>query len=126
MSEPIFKSARIYYSGATYPSNYVDVPISRWDEGNWNVVIEFFLGSGNRNTLFKHAIPGAVAEMYTILGEPTYYDTTFSSSNTWIIEPISGYGLSSLRQTRTIAIKSLSDSFLNHELFTCKVEGYRL
>jgi hypothetical protein len=53
-------------------------------------------------------------------------DTTYTSSNTLIFEPISGYGISSLREKRTIAIKNIQDSFLNRYIFELKMDGVRL
>jgi hypothetical protein len=117
-----FVNCRITYSG----SSYVDVPISRWDEDNWGITIEAFMESGNRNTLFANVVPGAVKELYNILGTPTFQDLTWESGNTWTVEPLDGYGLSSLRQGREIAVKSISDTFINKDYFLVKVEGKRL
>jgi len=117
---------RIYYSGNQYPTYYVDCWCKRWDEGNWDITIETFLTSSQRNNLFHNLTPGAVSELYNILGTPNYIDTTYNSGNTLIIEPISGYGASSLRERRTIAVKSITDNFINREYFNVKIEGYRI
>jgi len=117
---------RIYYSCNQYPNYYIECPIKRWDEGNWDLVIETFLGSSNRNTLFANVTPGAVRELYNILGTPNFIDTTYTSGNTLIFEPQHGYGLSSLREKRMIGVKSISDTFINPEYFNIKIEGYRL
>ena len=115
-------SCRLYYSG----SNYIDIPVKRWDEGNWNITVETFVGSGNRETIFSNVTPGAVRELYNILGTPEFIDTTYNSGNTLVFEPIHGYGLSSLRQRRKIAVKNISDTFLNPNYFNIKIEGYRI
>ena len=99
---------------------------TRWDEGNWNVTLETFLDARDRNYIFRNVTPGAIRELYNILGTPKYIDTTYTSSNTLIFEPISNYGLSSLRQRRTIGVKSISDTFIIHDKFGIKVEGMRL
>jgi len=119
-------SMRIYYSCNNYPSNYIDCWCTRWDESNWDVTIETILHTGARNVLFRNLKPGSVRELMNILGTPYFIDTTYESGNTLIIEPISGYGLSGLRQRRTIGIKSISDTFLNNNLFNVKIEGKRL
>ena len=119
-----FANCRVYYSGNNL-SYYLDIPITRWDEGNWDLTIETFLESGNRNILFAHLTPGAVGELYNVLGTPCYIDTTYTSSNTLIINPLDGYGLSSLREGRMIAVKNISDDFINPNYFTIKIEGYR-
>jgi len=99
---------------------------SRWDESNYTITIEAIMDACDRNYLYNNVVPGAVREQYKILGQPTFIDTTYSSGNTLTIEPISGYGISSLRQTRRIGVKSISDSFLNKDIFDVKIEGVRL
>jgi hypothetical protein len=124
MAGPI--SCKIYYSGNSYPTYSIDSSITRWDEGNWDIVIETFLNSSNRGKLFRHVTPGAVRELYNILGTPKYIDTTYSSSNTLIFEPQDGFGLSGVREKRTIAVKTIQDTFLNPDWFGIKIEGYRI
>lgn len=99
---------------------------TRWDEGNWDLTVETFLDVGDRNFLFRNVVPGAYRELYNILGTPKYIDTTYSSSNTLILEPISGYGISSLREKRTIAVKNIADTFIVRDKFGVKIEGIRL
>ena len=120
------ETCRIYYSCNNYPNNYEDVPCTRWDEDNWSVTIEFACTSSQRDNIFKYITPGAVTEQYNILGTPYYKDLTYNSGNTLIFEPISGYGLSSVRWSRTVAVKNASDTFLNYEYFLCKLETKRL
>jgi len=119
-------TCRIYYSCNNYPNSYIDAPIKRWDEGNWNLTVETFLPSGARDSIFANVTPGAVSELYNILGTPKYIDTTYSSGNTLILEPQGGYGLSSLREKRMIGVKNISDTFINREYFNVKIEGIRL
>lgn len=121
-----FASCRYYYSGNNYPNSYIDIPITRWDEDDWGLVVETYVGSSNRNTIFKNIIPTAVTELYNILGTPYYKDTSWSSGNTIILEPISGYGLSSLREKRTVAVRNATDWFINQETFGIKLECLRL
>jgi len=99
---------------------------TRWTEGNWDVVCETFVDTCDRNYLFDNVTPGAQRELYNILGTPYYKDTTFTSSNTLIYEPIHGYGLSSLREKHSIVVKSISDTFINKDVFGIKIEGNRL
>jgi len=119
-------SLRIYISCNNYPNNYIDCWCTRWDEGNWDLTFETFLGSGARDFLFSNVTPGATSEMYNILGTPHYIDSTYSSGNSIICSPIGGTGLSGLRQQRTIAVKSISDKFINKDMFGIKVEGVLL
>jgi len=115
-----------WYSAPTYVDRDIQCWCNRWDEGNWDVQIETILNAADRNFLFDNVVPGAVRELYNVLGTPEYIDTTYSSSNTLIFEPLSGYGLSGLRKPRTIGVKSISDTFLNHEIFSVKVDGMRI
>jgi len=119
-------ASKIYYFPTKTTSGFVSVPITRWDEGNWDVTIESFMGGANRNTLFSNVTPGAVSELYNILGTPRFIDTTYKSSNTFVIEPQAGWGVSSVRQKRTIAVKNISDNFLTKDYFHVKIEGKRL
>jgi len=117
---------RIYYSCNSYPNNYIECFCNRWDEDNWSVIIETFMRSGARNELFTYVTPGAVKELYSILGDPYFIDTTYASANTLIFEPQHGFGISSLREKRMIGVKNISDSFINPNYFNIKIEGYRI
>jgi len=99
---------------------------TRWDESNYNVIIETFVDACDRNLLFRNVTPGANREIYNILGTPKYIDTTYNSGNTLIFEPISNYGVSSVRHKRIVAVKNISDTFINYETFGVKIEGVRL
>lgn len=120
------QTLRIYYSGNQYPTYYEDVPCFRWDEDNWSVTVEFGCTSSQRDTIFSYIVPGAVTEQYNVLGTPYFKDLTYESGNTLIFEPISGYGLSSVRWKRTVAVQNASDTFLNYEYFLVKLETKRL
>ena len=119
-------SLRIYYSCNQYPANYVDCWASRWDESNYDVIIEAWMGSGARNALFHNLKPGAVRELYKVLGKPTFIDSTYSSGNTLILQPLASYGLSSLREKRTVAVKNISDTFVTRDKFNVKLECKRI
>jgi len=113
----------VYITGS---SCYIKCWCTRWDEGNWDMVYETFLTSSCRDNLFASTTPGAVRELYNILGTPKYIDTTYASSNTLTFTPIHPHGISSLRQKRTIAVKNISDTFLTRDRFHVKVEGFRI
>jgi len=114
-------SAKLIYSGSSYFYFYP----TRWDEDNWSVVVETFLTDVHRDLLFANVVPGAVAELYNILGRPKYIDTTYNSGNTLIIVPYLS-SISGLRKTRRIAVKSISDTFINPSTYRVKIEGLRL
>jgi hypothetical protein len=120
------KGLKIYISCNSYPNHWIQCWCKRWGEENYSVTIETFLGSGARNFLFQNVVPGACKEMYNILGVPVYWDTTYNSGNTVILEPQSGYGLSGVRQRRMIAVKNCSDYFITENVLGVKIEGVRL
>jgi len=117
---------RIYYSCNRYPLYYVDCDASRWDESNYDVTIETVLSSGARNALFNNIRPGAYRELTNILGTPNYIDTTYDSGSTLILDPLPNSGVSGVRAKRTIAVKSISDTFFNKDYLTVKIEGKRI
>ena len=117
-------TARIYYSTNNFPTHYIDAPISRWDCDNESIIVETFLSSSNRDTLFAHVTPQAVRELYDILGEKKFIDTTYSSGNSLVVEPQGEYGISSLREKTDIAVKNITDWFIPHtKYFGVKIEG---
>jgi hypothetical protein len=114
---------RLYYSCMKGTPEYIDIPISRWDEDNWGVVIETFCNASNRNIIFNHLVPGAVTEMYNILDTPTFFDLTYNSGNTLIFHPLDGTGISGLRDEATVIVDNISDTFINKDYFGIKIEG---
>ena len=99
------KDLRLYYSG----SAFVDCACNRWDTNNYSIVIETWLNKSQLNSLRIGLTPGAVGELYKILGRPTYYDQTWQSENTLRIVPVSS-SVDGMRTEKTIYVKSLSDS----------------
>lgn len=122
--ENVGGNLRIYYSACAYPSEYFECWCKRWDEDNWNITIETFLTSANRDTLFRNVSPGIIRTYNNKLGQVINLDGTFSAStNTLVMEPIYGYGLSSVRTKKEMIVKNISDSFINPNYFNVKIEG---
>jgi len=122
------KNLRIYYSCNQYPNYYLDCICTEWTEANYQVSISAIMTSTQRNTLYANVVPGAIRELTNILGTPYYIDTTYSSGNTLILSPIDGTGLADLRESRTIGVKSISDSPLKGPSgkLLVKIDGIRL
>lgn len=116
--------------GTITNATWKDRPIrcwnSRWDEDNWGVILETFMDACDRNYIFRNVTPGALRELYNILGTPRYIDTTYKSGNTLIFEPLGGYGISSVAQRRVVGVKNISDTFLRWDLYGIKIECTRL
>ena len=104
----------------------MDLPISRWDEQNYEVTFEAFTSPSKRDILFNNIVPGAVSEITKILGVPLNMDTTYASGNSLIIDPLTGSGLEDLRERRTVAIKSASDSIITPNKIAMKFQCVRL
>jgi hypothetical protein len=95
---------------------------TRFDISNYDVVIETFLEPTDRHFLFRNIIPGAIREYSNPLGWVINLDETYRSANTLIFEPISGYGLSGLRSSKTVLVKSANDTFITKDYFGIKLE----
>lgn len=69
----------LFISGSTYSINCW---CSRWDVQNYNLIIETWLKEGDLETLRNNIRPGAVGELYKILGKPHFYDSSWEAANT--------------------------------------------
>jgi len=114
------------YMPSAGAANFIQCWCTRFDEDNFSIVLETFLTSANRNLLFAHVVPGAYRELYNILGKPKFIDSTYSKENTLWLEPVSSYGLSSVRKSREVVCKNISDTFINPDYFSVKIEAVRL
>jgi len=110
-------------------STVIDCWATRFDESDKkNVIIETFLDSSQRNTLFSNITPGLVRELYSVLGVTKFVDGTFRKKNTLFLEPQSGYGLSGIRSGKSVAVKSASDVIIpgGSGYFNVKLECIQL
>ena len=71
----------IFYGGMG-DSDYLDCRCSRWDVSDYSIIIETWLKKDDIQTLLSNIVPGAVGELYKILGKPLYYDKTWTAGNT--------------------------------------------
>ena len=111
------------YPSSTSNSTYVDCWCTRWDESNYDMTFETYLNKTDRDKLYNNVRPGAVRELYKVLGKPTFIDSTYASANSLIFEPTDGWGVSGVREKRIIGVKTISDTFINKDYFNVKVEG---
>lgn len=110
---------RIYVSGGSY----IDCPCSRWDQENYTLIIETYLDKDKRDILRSKIRPGAVAELFQLLGRPVYYDTSFGS-NTLRITPIAGTQLANMHSEKIIYVKNYAERITPANDFHIKIEGY--
>jgi hypothetical protein len=125
MPTPDGPSLKIYMPTAQ-SINFIKCWCTRWDENDYTVSVETFLGSANRNLLFSHITPGLYRELYNVLGKPKYIDGTFRKANTLWLEPVGGYGLSGLRKSRLVTVKNASDTIITPNYFNVKLECVRI
>jgi hypothetical protein len=81
---PHFYDLSIFYDN----DNYVEGRCSMWNVTDYTLTVDTWLKEESVKILRQHMVPGAVGELYQILGRPTYYDKTWESKNTLILKPI--------------------------------------
>jgi hypothetical protein len=116
---------KIYYSG----NSYIEGMASRWDSQDYSVIFETWLKKVDLQLLRNNIRPGAVGELYNILGKPKYYDKTWTGDNTVRLVSSPGGDRSNLPYMRNDAIlyvKNISDSPLpgDRGFINLKLEGY--
>ena len=99
---------------------------SRWDVSNYSITAETWLKKSDLQYLRDSLTPGAVGELYNILGKPRFYDKTWTNSNTLYLEPESDTQLYNMREKKGIIIKNISDTPIAGDSgwINCKIEGF--
>jgi len=115
----------IFYSGSSYNTSGIDCKCSRWDVSDYDVVVETWLTKSQLQTLRSNITPGAVGELYKVLGKPTYYDKTWSSENTLRLSPIENAGFDDMREDTYIYVSNITDTPLEGPSgwINVKIEG---
>lgn len=123
----------IYYGSLTDP-DFIDCKCSRWDTEGYSIVVETWLTPSQLQTLRNNITPGAVDELYTVLGRPLYYDKTWEGKNTLYISanrtPLSpaSYGskLYKMRRPTHMYVSNITTSPIKgaSKFIDVKIEGY--
>lgn len=96
-------------------NDYIDCRCSRWDVQNYSIIVETWLKKDDLQTLRSNITPGAVGELYTILGRPRYYDGTWAGDNTLRLFPtpssneMPGSTLHEMRSEKLIFVKNITE-----------------
>jgi len=116
----------IYYTtdiGGENP-NYIECWCSRWDASDYSITVETWIKKDDINALRNAIRPGAVGELYSILGKPKFYDKSWTYANTLTFvplqytkkvkdeeweEPFEGSNLKYMRDKRTVYVKNYSE-----------------
>lgn len=132
----------IYYGSRDLDSDqYIDCWCSRWDVQSYSVIVETWLKKEDVQTLRNNTRPGAVGELYKILGKPTHYDKSWTGANTIRLVPnrysrriveegdwekaTIGGNLSYMRKDTTMYVKNLTTHPIagSHGWIEVKIEG---
>ena len=88
----------IYYSSMVNPY-FIDCWCTRWDQTDWTLVIETFLEKDDIQLLLDNSLPGAVGELWYILGSKVHYDKSWEGRNTIKFVPTSSNRYRSITQS---------------------------
>lgn len=104
-----YKDLLIYYDTLT-DNDFIECWCSRWDTDNYSVIAETWLKEDEYNTIRDNIRPGAVAEMFNVLGKPHYYDKSWSGKNTLRLKPnpLSHSTLPEMRKDTIIYVKNVT------------------
>lgn len=102
------KDLQIYYSSMS-GRNFINCWCTRWDVQNYNVILETFVNKTDLQSLRSNITPGATGELYTVLGRPRYYDSTWQGENTIMLSPNPEHQLSNMRNDTLIFVKNITD-----------------
>lgn len=118
---------RIYYSSMADPY-YIEGRCARWDVSDYTLTMETWLTKSQLQTLRANIVPGATEELYAILGQPYYYDMTWSGRNTIMISSCTNLtsNLKNMRTTKLVFVKDITDSPIPGAsgYINVKIEGY--
>lgn len=119
------KDLKIFYT-LNSDQDYICCHCSGWNTDGYKVIFNTVITSDEMATLRSHIVPGAVTELYNILGTPTYWDTTWSDSNTIRVVPNdnSRSTLYNMREPKTIYVTELMTHPIPNGDIEIKIEGY--
>jgi hypothetical protein len=101
---------KIYYDDLV-GNDFVACNCSRWDVNDYGVTVETWLKKSDLQTLRSYITPGAVGELFKILGRPTFFDQTWQGQNTIYLVPNSGSStLIDMREPKYVYVKNITDS----------------
>jgi len=106
----------------------IDCNCSRWDSDSYQVIMEAWLKKSDLKNLRDNITPGAVDELYTVLGKPFYYDKTWTAENTIRLIPDSDNfsNLYNMKTDKIIYVKNITSTPIRGDSLwlNCKIEGY--
>ena len=101
----------IYYSSLT-GDHFINCKDSRWTTDNYSITIETWLNKTQLQTLQNNTVPGATKEVYKIIDEPHWFDTTWKGENTLYMVPRTSHesNLKYMHSPKVCYVKNISSS----------------
>jgi len=128
---PIWINDLAIFYGDSLNTDYLDVRCSRWDVDNYSHTVECWINKTELYNLLDNIRPGAVGELYNILGKPRYYDKSWTGKNTIRLYPtpssqqMNMSNLKYMRDEKIIYVKNISQHPIkNTQFIELKIEGY--
>jgi len=128
---PIWINDLAIFYGQGLDTEYIDCRCSRWDVQDYSVIVETWLYKEDVDTLMENIRPGAVRELYKILGKPHFVDSSWQGYNTLRLYPtpssqrMNDSTLKRMRRNQIIYPKTLTlHPIRNSQWIECKIEGY--
>lgn len=121
---------KIYYSSQSGGEYTYYGWATRWDASNYSITVETYLPAIESKELVAALKPGAVGELYQILGRPYYYDKTWNGSNTLVITPIDHKGstMPNMRSEKTVYVQNIVTHPVSrdqeNEWISVSIEGF--
>jgi hypothetical protein len=76
----------IYYN-SMIGDEFIPCNCSSWDSNDQTLTLITWMNKSDATTLRDNIVPGAVGQLYQILGKPHYYDKTWEGGNTIFVVP---------------------------------------
>ena len=128
---PIWINDLAIFYGQGLDTDYIDCRCSRWDVQDYSVIVSTWLEKDDVDTLLENIRPGAVRELYKILGKPKYIDSSWQGYNTIRLYPtpssqrMNDSTLKRMRRNQIIYPKTITlHPIRNTQFIECKIEGY--
>lgn len=103
----------------------IDCRCSRWNVANYEFTVETWLTKDQLSDLRDSIVPGAVGELFKILGEPRYFDGTWQADNTITFTPTGSVGdLRFKVKEKTGFVKNITTRVISPDWIECKLSCF--
>ena len=131
IGQPIWINDLAIFYGAGLDTDYIDCKCSRWDVQDYSIIVSTWIKKDDVNNLLENIRPGAVKELYKILGHPKFIDSSWQGYNTIRLYPtpssqqMNNSSLKRMRSEQIIYPKNITlHPIRNTDWIETKIEGY--